>query len=283
VGDHPDGPRGVAALSAHPDPAVAVGEAVGSVLERSEPHPEFAVLLVSGTSASRLDDVVAATRALLAPEVLIGSTVDAVSAGADFVSDGVAILAVSDLPGPVRPVRVAADGRSVTGWPAEIEPGSSLLALAGDRFPVTALRSEHGCAPIGSSVVAMPSGRGVGRRFALIDDDGLHHSGAVGVVVSPRVGRFVGFEVGLWDEDDPVPEPPIDPTGGVGAFAVFGHRAAAVPELSIDLEVLSDSLPGAVLGMVGRQTASFRSGAAAGGFASPDFVSGMIFGRYRGL
>ncbi len=123
-------------LSQHPDAAVATGEVVGQVLERTGPGPDLAVLFCSPHHLDAVSDVAATVRSLLGPGVLLGATAVAVVAGAREVEDGPAIsLWAGHLDARPRPLRVTAvrtpSGVAVGGISAgTFGPGEMLVLLA---------------------------------------------------------------------------------------------------------------------------------------------------------
>ena len=70
-----------AALSEHPLTTHAVGEVVGTVLERLGPDPDLAVVFVTGPHAGALEDVVAAVRVLLGAGVTLAAAAGSVLGG----------------------------------------------------------------------------------------------------------------------------------------------------------------------------------------------------------
>jgi small ligand-binding sensory domain FIST len=80
-----------AAISQHPDPAAAVGDVVGSVLEQVGHQPDTAVLFASSEHIDSIHDIVESVRSLLAPRVLIGATAEAVIGGTLEAEEGPAI------------------------------------------------------------------------------------------------------------------------------------------------------------------------------------------------
>ena len=65
-------------LSTHDDPAIAVAEAIGHILDKLGPSPDFVVVFVSGHFRNRVSDIHSAVAELLRPNVLIGCTAGAV-------------------------------------------------------------------------------------------------------------------------------------------------------------------------------------------------------------
>src|SRR5215203_5978878 len=70
-----------AALSEHPLATHAVGEVVGTVVERLSGRPDLAVLFVGAPHVGVTEDIAAAVRRLLEPRVLIGCTASTVAGG----------------------------------------------------------------------------------------------------------------------------------------------------------------------------------------------------------
>ncbi len=70
-----------AALSRHPIPAEAVGEALGEILEHVGDTPDLAVLFATAPLTGALEDIAATVRAVLRPGTLLGSTAVSLLAG----------------------------------------------------------------------------------------------------------------------------------------------------------------------------------------------------------
>ena len=83
--------RIVATLSQHPLATHAVGECAGELLESGGPNPDLLLLAVTPPHAGALEDVLHATRALLAPRVQLGVTSDRLLAGAREVNYSAAL------------------------------------------------------------------------------------------------------------------------------------------------------------------------------------------------
>ncbi|MGH1493230.1 MAG: hypothetical protein ACRBK7_28175 [Acidimicrobiales bacterium] len=246
--------RCAAAMSAHPDAATAIGEVLGAVLERIDPHPDAAVLFVSGIMVDRLEQIVAAVNAILAPELFVGSTVYAVFDSHGESVDGVALWALSGPPtSRPRPLRLTASGGDVEGLPAVMESGSVALLFGDAAFPIDSLAAELLAHAEGvTAAVGLPPRRSRHHDATLIDHDLVHYSGAVGILIPPGAASIFGFEVRLWEDDDPIPDPPIYPNGGRGGVLIAEPQVDLSGMTSLDLEVLYDELSGGVVGMVGR-------------------------------
>lgn len=184
--------RYAAALSRHADPAMAVGEVVGQVLDRTGPAPDLAVLFACGSHVAAMSDLVSAVSALLAPGVLVGASAVGVLAGSEEVEDGPAISLWAGRTGPVTPLRLETLPGApplVAGLPMELEAGSTLLVLADPfSFDVDGLLSSLETDRAGVRVVGglASAGRQPGHNRLVLDDQ-VHSSGAVGVVLPPGV------------------------------------------------------------------------------------------------
>lgn len=271
-----------AAVSGHPDAAVAVGEVVGSVLERLDPHPDVAVLFVSGAMIEQLEQIVAAIEALLVPELLMGATVEAVFDSHGESVDGLAVWVLSSPVGlGAESLRLteAAGGR-IEGLPAVISPGAALLLFGDERFPLDDVVAELRARAEDVSLAAgLPPSRGLSQRFALINNDGIHRRGAVGLLMPRRAAAIFGFEVRIWDDDDPIPDPPMVPVDGRGAVLIAGRRVDVSGLASLDLEVLYDHLAGAVVGMIGRSRTYDGANPVQGGRTGGNWVTATVYGR----
>ncbi len=83
--------RIVATLSQHPLATHAVGECAGELLESGGPNPDLLLIGVTPPNAGALEDVLHATRALLAPQVQLGVSSDRLLAGGREVSFSAAL------------------------------------------------------------------------------------------------------------------------------------------------------------------------------------------------
>ncbi len=70
------------------------------------------------------------------------------------------------------------------------------------------------------------------------------------MVVPGRLAQVFRFEVGIWEEDDPLPEPPINPVTGRSLFLFAGRHVDVSGGHSLDLEVLFERFAGATAGLV---------------------------------
>lgn len=122
-----------AALSEHPETAVAVGEVVGRVLDTLGPAPDVVVLGTSGAHNDAFDDVVAAVHTLLEPGALIGCTASGVIGGRREVEshDAVMLWAARGPQASAFHARVDMDGDgfAIGGLPHDLAPGTTLVML----------------------------------------------------------------------------------------------------------------------------------------------------------
>jgi small ligand-binding sensory domain FIST len=178
------------ALSEHPEPAEAVGEVAGSVLERLGSEPELAALFCSPHHVEALADIAESVRRILRPGVLIGTTGVAVLGGAREVEDAPALSLwagrVAEVPRAVRLTAVRTpSGVALQGLSAStLGPGDTLVLLA-DPFslPIDAIVDAVDNPVIGGLASAGTSPGG--NRLVL--DDEVVADGGVGVILPAEV------------------------------------------------------------------------------------------------
>jgi small ligand-binding sensory domain FIST len=178
------------ALSEHPEPAEAVGEVAGSVLERLGSEPELAALFCSPHHVEALADIAESVRRILRPGVLIGTTGVAVLGGAREVEDAPALSLwagrVAEVPRAVRLTAVRTpSGVALQGLSAStLGPGDTLVLLA-DPFslPIDAIVDAVDKPVIGGLASAGTSPGG--NRLVL--DDEVVADGGVGVILPAEV------------------------------------------------------------------------------------------------
>lgn len=178
------------ALSEHPEPAEAVGEVAGSVLERLGAQPELAALFCSPHHVEALADIAESVRRILRPGVLIGTTGVAVLGGAREVEDAPALSLwagrVAEVPRAVRLTAVRTpSGVALQGLSAStLGPGDTLVLLA-DPFslPIDAIVDAVDNPVIGGLASAGTSPGG--NRLVL--DDEVVADGGVGVILPAEV------------------------------------------------------------------------------------------------
>ncbi len=177
-----------AALSEHPLATHALGECVGHLLDVGGPAPDVLVVMCTASHVGALEDITAAARQLLAPSVLVGASASSVLAGAREVEEhpALAMFALWDAPGPVRPVRL--DPGAVGA--AVLAGAAGTLVLFADPFsdePDELLSELSAVAPDLTVIGGMSSSarhRG-GNRLLL--DAAQFGDGAVGVLLGPEV------------------------------------------------------------------------------------------------
>jgi small ligand-binding sensory domain FIST len=191
-----------AGLSEHPDPAVAVGEVAGRVLETLGPAPDLALLFVTAAHLDVMDEVVEAVLAILEPGTLLGAAAASVVGTGREVEERPAVALWAGNVGPLVPLQLHAqqvgpDEVGIVGWPDEAEPGSgslhlepSALVLVADpyTFPAEALfafveERWPGLPVIGGMASAA---RAPGGNRLVLDGDTVT-SGAVGVLLGGGV------------------------------------------------------------------------------------------------
>jgi len=181
-----------AALSQHPVPAQAVGEAVGQVLDQlGDEHPDLVAVFTSSHHTGAFEDIGSSIRSLLYPVALIGCSADAVIGGDREVEDGPALAVfAARLPSTILTtthlqVVPTPDGPAISGWP-DADIGSDTLLLLADpfSFPTDAFLARANNDLPGVRVIGglASSGRGRGGNRLLLDGHALT-DGAVGVFI----------------------------------------------------------------------------------------------------
>jgi len=192
-----------AALSEHPDAAVATGEVVGRVLEglgdvdlslRSGtlPGPDLALVFVTPVHAGSLGEIASTIRAALAPGALLGCAAVSVVGGDREVERGPGISLWAGRTGPVTPfhltVAPSPDGLTFTGWPEVMPDDPSGLLLIPDPFSfptddlLRRLETDRPGMPVVGGMASAARGPG-GNRLVL--DGEVVTSGAVGAFLGP--------------------------------------------------------------------------------------------------
>ncbi|HVF32027.1 MAG TPA: FIST N-terminal domain-containing protein [Acidimicrobiales bacterium] len=175
-----------AALSEHPDPAVAIGEAAGQVLDvlGDGGRADLALLFVTGHHTDALGDATAVVRTLLHPGTTLGVTAVSVVGDAREVEESPAVSLWAGRFGPVHPLRLGPGAGPATEPPFE----PSALVLLGDPFshPVeetfAAVAERWPGLPIVGGLASAARGPG-GNRLVL--DGEIHAAGAVGAFLGP--------------------------------------------------------------------------------------------------
>lgn len=196
-------PAFAAAISEHPQAALAVGDVVGTVVEQMGSAPDVACVFVAGHSPEVCQEIATAIHELLQPTVLIGATAEAVVGGSLEAEDGPAISLWAGRVGPVEPVRLEAlrapEGTAVTGMPDDAARGGRTLILLSDPygFPAealtTAVNEQYPLLRLVGGVASAPGGPGANR---LILHDHTYSSGAVGVLLPEGMGELVEVSQG---------------------------------------------------------------------------------------
>ncbi|MFP4511790.1 MAG: FIST N-terminal domain-containing protein [Acidimicrobiales bacterium] len=179
-----------AALSEHPLPTHAVGDATGEVLEQLGGAPDVAAVFVTSGHAGALEDIAAAVRAILSPSLLVGAASTAVIGGHREVEDrpGIAVWAARSR--GVAPVRIETrrtdDGWTIQGLPRRAADGDRMLVLFADPFSFPAegfLEELRSTCPRLTVVGGMAAGaQGPGGSRLLLGDQ-IHTDGAVGLLL----------------------------------------------------------------------------------------------------
>jgi small ligand-binding sensory domain FIST len=186
-----------AAMSQHPDFAVATGDVVGRVLEAlgdPESPPDLAMLFVTPVHAAVLKEIVTTVNATLRPASMLGCAAVSVVGGEKEVERGPAISLWAGRTGPVTPfhLRVAQspDGLTFTGWPETIPDDASALLLLPDPFSfptddlLRRMEEDRPGLPVVGGMASIARRPGENR---LVIDDRVVNDGAVGAFLGPQV------------------------------------------------------------------------------------------------
>ena len=165
------------ALSEHPIPATAMGEAIGQVLEGVGEYPDLAVLFVTSHHAGALEDLAATARTVLRPGVLIGCAAVSVVGRGQEVEERPAISLWAGRFGPVAPLRLVTPDQ----WP-DVAPFALEAALVlADPFSFAIDELLPGVdLPIVGGMASAARGPG-GNRLLL--DDQVVTDGAVAALI----------------------------------------------------------------------------------------------------
>jgi small ligand-binding sensory domain FIST len=172
------------ALSVHPVTALAVGEAVGQVLERVGPNPDLVALFVTPHHAGALEDAAAAVRAVLSPTVLLGCAGVAVLGVRHEVEDEAGVSLWAGRFGPVRGFSSLAGG----AVPVDVPFAPQAMVLLADPFTFDAagffdaVSERWPGLPVVGGFASAARGPG-GNRLVL--DGAVSVDGAVGALLGP--------------------------------------------------------------------------------------------------
>lgn len=245
-------------FSQHPEPAAAVGEVVGGVLERIDPHPDLAIMFASGPHAEGLEEAANAVNSLLAPEIIVATTAPRIFGGAvdQQTPAGLSLFALHRR--GLRPLRLEHADGTITGLPSSPHPGSTALILGAQDFPTTLLLTQLELDGLGEgrtvvSVVGachLRTGQAASPRLIL--DGTCYDSGAVGVLFGP--GSVSVRELGVTephDERDPVPSGLVGLGDASGLLLFADNGVNMVDGPSLDFEIVFEQFGGSMAGLVG--------------------------------
>ena len=186
-----------AALSEHPNAAVATGDVVGRVLEGlgdPDSPPDLAMVFVTPVHASSLGEMAATIKATLSPTTLLGCAAVSVVGGEREVERGPGIALWAGRTGPVTPFHLTAaashDGLVFTGWPETMPEDASALLLIPDPFTfptdelLRRLEEDRPGLPVVGGMASAARAPGGNR---LVIDDRVVSAGAVGTFLGPGV------------------------------------------------------------------------------------------------
>jgi len=186
-----------AALSQHPDFALATGDVVGRVLEGlGDPDrpPDLAMVFVTPVHAPVISEIVETVNATLRPASMLGCAAVSVVGGEREVERGPGISLWAGRTGPVTPfhltVAQSPDGLTFTGWPESIPDDASALLLLPDPFTfptddlLRRMEEDRPGLPVVGGMASAARAPGGNR---LVIDDRVVTAGAVGAFLGPAV------------------------------------------------------------------------------------------------
>lgn len=183
-----------AALSEHPDAAIAVGEVTGRILEQLGEAPDVALVFATPAHTRALTDIVSAIRQLLDPAVVVGCLAGSVVGTDREVEERPGLSVWTAVTGAAAAVHVTAtpvaeNEVELRGWPDVAELGfepSAVIAIADPyTFPAEAFLAfvdeQAPGVPVFGGLASAPG------RSTLVLDGALHSSGAVALFLGPGV------------------------------------------------------------------------------------------------
>jgi small ligand-binding sensory domain FIST len=190
-----------AALSIHPDPATAVAEAAGQVLETLGGEVDLAVVFVTAAHAPFTEEVADVVRTVLHPGTLLGATAVSVLANGAEIEDSAAIALWAGTFGAVTPVRF---GRDEFRMRNSSRPNGVLVLGDPFSFDAEAAFAEIEARWPGLPVIGgMASSAHMPRGNRLVLDDEVFTDGAVGAFL----GEGIDVEVVVSQGCTPIGQP----------------------------------------------------------------------------
>lgn len=179
-----------ASLSEHPVAADAVGEVLGTLLERHGTEPDLAVVFVSASHTEFVGEIVGAIRSVLRPAHLIGAAASSVIGGGREAEQVPSLSVFAAWGTRTASVRLETsetpEGVAVVGMPSDIEDGATLVLLADpSTFPTQPFVDGTGSLRPDLTIVGGLASWADERGCILLRDGAVHRDGAVGVVI-PR-------------------------------------------------------------------------------------------------
>lgn len=191
---------------------MALGESLGQVVEQIGTTPQVAVVMVAGTAAPHLAEIVDAVHTLLCPDVLVGAVGPELIPNAQKADQpeylgsgererhehGAAVALWSGNPGAVRPVRIPAHGQTSPGFTThsahELLIGFELASATANsgREPVSGVWDGERCGPVAMARLGVSDSttRESSRPRLWLDEEGFV-DGTVGFAVDGSRARVV--------------------------------------------------------------------------------------------
>jgi small ligand-binding sensory domain FIST len=232
--------RCAAAISRHPVSADAVGEVLGSVVERLGADVDVAMLCFTSDHVPFAGELARAVDDVLAPGALIGSSAGGVMACGEGVEGqpGLVLWAANGLPG-ARAQRLVGPERLAE---AVVQDAAATLVLLADpfSFPVdAALRSWRHDLPALRVVGGLASASPVPGGNRLLCGPEVHRDGAVSVLLPPVPGPFVDPQLVVSQGCRPIGRPWVVTAAERNVLIELGGRPA-LERVAEMLEVLDE-------------------------------------------
>ncbi|MDG2427837.1 MAG: FIST N-terminal domain-containing protein [Acidimicrobiales bacterium] len=187
-----------AAVSQHPEAAVAVAEVVGQSLDQTGHGPELALLFASGTHRSQISQIAQTIHNTLGPTVLLGCSAGSTLVHHQEIEEGPSVVLWTARISSVEPLRLLEPK-----LPENLAAGSAVVLMA-DPFSFDAAAFAATICPTITLVGGLASAASHAGGNQLLLDDMQFTDGAVAVVLPPGIGAQALVATGCRPVGDPM-------------------------------------------------------------------------------
>ena len=187
-----------AAVSQHPEAAVAVAEVVGQSLDQTGHSPELALLFASGAHGIQMSQIAKTIQNTLNPTVLIGCRAGSTLVHRQEIEDGPSVVLWTARISSAQPLRLLEPE-----LPDDLEEGSAVVLMA-DPFSFDASTFVTTIDPSITLVGGLASAASHRDGNQLLLDDRKFTDGAVAVVLPPDIGAKALVATGCRPVGDPM-------------------------------------------------------------------------------